>query len=138
MSIEDQLNSLKEVFNLFDDPKDKFVQLMDMAKESSGLGLEQKTDSNKINGCTSQAWIVGIPNDDGTYKFKIDSDALIVKGLLRILEKVFSDQPVKEILKVQSNDILSSVGLENAITNQRTNGFTSAVNKVHALLNETQ
>lgn len=134
MSIEDQLNSLKEVFNLFDDPKDKFVQLMDMAKESSGLGPEEKTDSNKINGCTSQAWIVGIPNDDGTYKFKIDSDALIVKGLLRILEKVFSDQPVKEILKVQSNDILSSVGLENAITNQRTNGFTSAVNKVHALL----
>ena len=49
MSIEDQLNSLKEVFNLFDDPKDKFVQLMDMAKESSGLGLEEKTDSNKIN-----------------------------------------------------------------------------------------
>ena len=63
MSIEDQLNSLKEVFNLFDDPKDKFVQLMDMAKESSGLGPEEKTDSNKINGCTSQAWIVGIPND---------------------------------------------------------------------------
>ena len=96
MSIEDQLNSLKEVFNLFDDPKDKFVQLMDMAKESSGLSLEQKTDSNKINGCTSQAWIVGIPNDDGTYKFKIDSDALIVKGLLRILEKVFSDEPNTE------------------------------------------
>ena len=106
MSIEDQLNSLKEVFNLFDDPKDKFVQLMDMAKESSGLGHEEKTDSNKINGCTSQAWIVGIPNDDGTYKFKIDSDALIVKGLLRILEKVFSDHPVKEILKIHGSHLI--------------------------------
>ena len=134
MSIQNQLSSLKELFDLFDDPKDKFVQLMDMAKESNGLNFDEKIESNKINGCTSQAWIVGVPNDDGTYKFKVDSDALIVKGLLRILEKVFSDQPAGKILEVTSNDILCAVGLENIITNQRTNGFTSAVHKVHGLL----
>tara|TARA_Y100001970_G_C14077130_1_gene772637 strand:+ start:272 stop:679 length:408 start_codon:yes stop_codon:yes gene_type:complete len=134
MNIQEELNNLHEIFSLFEDPKDKFVQLMDMAKESKGLSKTEKIDFNKINGCTSQAWLVGEVNGNDTYTFKVDSDALIVKGLLIILEKVFSNQPVHEILKITSNDILSSIGLENIITNQRTNGFASAVSKVHSLI----
>ena len=134
MNIQEILHDLRETFGLFEDPKDKFVQLMDMAKESSGLSQTEKVDFNKINGCTSQAWIVVEPSSNNTYIFKVDSDALIVKGLLRILEKVFSNQPVNEILEITSNDILSAIGLENIITNQRTNGFESAVNKVHSLI----
>ena len=131
MNIQQQLTSLRELFMLFEDPKDKFVQLMDMAKESEQLKENEKVEQNKINGCTSRAWVVTEQNSDDTYTFRTDSDSLIVKGLLTILEKVFSGQTADNILSINSSDILYSIGLDKTITSQRTNGFSSAVQKIH-------
>ena len=131
MNIQQQLTSLRELFMLFEDPKDKFVQLMDMAKESEQLKENEKVEKNKINGCTSRAWVVAEQNSDDTYTFRTDSDSLIVKGLLTILEQVFSGQTADDILSINSSDILYSIGLDKTITSQRTNGFSSAVQKIH-------
>ena len=131
MNVQQQLTSLRELFMLFEDPKDKFVQLMDMAKESEHLKENEKIEQNKINGCTSRAWVVTEQNSDDTYTFRTDSDSLIVKGLLTILEKVFSGQTADNILSINSSDILYSIGLDKTITSQRTNGFSSAVQKIH-------
>ena len=131
MNMQQQLTSLRELFMLFEDPKDKFVQLMDMAKESEELKENEKVEQNKINGCTSRAWVVTEQNGDDTYTFRTDSDSLIVKGLLTILEKVFSGQTADNILSINSSDILYSIGLDKTITSQRTNGFSSAVQKIH-------
>ena len=129
--MQQQLTSLRELFMLFEDPKDKFVQLMDMAKESEQLKENEKVEQNKINGCTSRAWVVTEQNGDDTYTFRTDSDSLIVKGLLTILEQVFSGQNADNILSINSSDILYSIGLDKTITSQRTNGFSSAVQKIH-------
>ena len=131
MNMQQQLTSLKELFMLFEDPKDKFVQLMDMAKESEQLKENEKVEENKINGCTSRAWVVTEQNSDDTYTFRTDSDSLIVKGLLTVLEQVFSGQTADNILSINSSDILHSIGLDKTITSQRTNGFSSAVQKIH-------
>ena len=131
MNMQQQLTSLRELFMLFEDPKDKFVQLMDMAKESEQLKENEKVEQNKINGCTSRAWVVTEQNGDDTYTFRTDSDSLIVKGLLTILEQVFSGQDADNILSINSSDILYSIGLDKTITSQRTNGFSSAVQKIH-------
>lgn len=131
MNIQQQLTSLRELFMLFEDPKDKFVQLMDMAKESEHLTENEKIEKNKINGCTSRAWVVTKQNSDDTYTFRTDSDSLIVKGLLTILEQIFSGQTADNILSINSSDILYSIGLDKTITSQRTNGFSSAVQKIH-------
>jgi len=131
MNMQQQLTSLRELFMLFEDPKDKFVQLMDMAKESEQLKENEKVEQNKINGCTSRAWVVTEQNGDDTYTFRTDSDSLIVKGLLTILEQVFSGQNADNILSINSSDILYSIGLDKTITSQRTNGFSSAVQKIH-------
>tara|TARA_B100001250_G_scaffold25071_1_gene20800 strand:- start:86 stop:493 length:408 start_codon:yes stop_codon:yes gene_type:complete len=134
MSIQKELNNLKDIFILFEDPKDKFVQLMDMAKGSSKLSDAEKIDINKITGCTSQAWVVGNINTDNTYTFRTDSDSLIVKGLLLILEKIFTKQSAKDILAMNSEGILRAVGLEKIITAQRTNGFSNAVEKIKSIV----
>ena len=131
MNMQQQLTSLRELFMLFEDPKDKFVQLMDMAKESEQLKENEKVEQNKINGCTSRAWVVTEQNGDDTYTFRTDSDSLIVKGLLTILERIFSGQTADKILSINSSDILYSIGLDKTITSQRTNGFSSAVQKIH-------
>ena len=134
MGVQESLQDLNDLFIILEDPKDKFVQLMDMAKESEKLTEIEKTDINKINGCTSQAWVVAEDNGNETYRIKTDSDALIVKGLLTILEKIFSGQPVDEILSINSIDILKSVGLDGIVTSQRTNGFSNAVEKIQGLV----
>jgi len=134
MSVQEILKDLNDLFSVFDDPKDKFIQLMDMAKESGHLSDAEKIDKNKIYGCTSQAWVVASRNEDETYTFRADSDALIVKGLLTLLEKIFSNQLVPDILSINSSDVLISVGLDGAVTSQRTNGFSSAVEKIQSLV----
>ena len=131
MNMQQRLTSLRELFMLFEDPKDKFVQIMDIAKEAEPLKENEKVEQNKINGCTSRAWVVTEQNGDDTYTFRTDSDSLIVKGLLTILEKVFSGQTADNILSINSGDILYSIGLDKTITSQRTNGFSSAVQKIH-------
>ena len=127
MNIEEKLKSLHDLFSIFDDRKDQFLQLIDMAKESSSLSEKEKIDKNRIYGCTSQAWIISTKNNDDTYNFQTDSDSLIVKGLLAILEDIFNGQNVKEICSFDSNIILKKIGLNTIISSQRTNGFSNAV-----------
>ena len=133
-NIKEELKSLQEIFEIFENPKDKFLQLMDMAKDQRPLHDKDKIESNKIYGCSSQAWVVAENHEDKTYTFRTDSDALIVKGLLQILEKIFNNQKAKEILSVNSQYILQAIGLEGSVTSQRNNGFSSAVNKIHKLV----
>ena len=134
MSFKNILIDLREIFELFEDPKDKFIQLMDMAKESNVLDVSDKIDKNKIIGCTSQAWVLVTKNKDKTFTIKTDSDSQIVKGLLSILEKIFQDQTAEKILEMTSQEILASIGLEGSVSSQRTNGFSSAVKKIQGIV----
>ena len=133
-TIKKELKNLKEIFEIFDNPKDKFLQLMDMAKDHRPLRNKDKIESNKIYGCSSQAWVVAKNHENKTFTFHTDSDALIVKGLLKILEKIFNNQTSEEILSVNSQYILQTIGLEGSVTSQRNNGFSSAVNKIHEIV----
>ena len=48
MSIEEKLNNLHDLFSIFEDRKDQFIQLMDMAKDHRPLRNKDKVESNKI------------------------------------------------------------------------------------------
>ena len=133
MTIQTSISELSELFAIFDDPKDKFVQLMDMARESAGLKENEQTEQNKIYGCTSQAWIVREKTGD-SFTFRTDSDAMIVKGLLFLIERVFNGHSKNQILGIDGNQFLTSVGLESAISSQRTNGFSNAIHKIQTEL----
>ena len=132
MNIQNTLDEIEDLFSIFDDPKDKFSQLMDIAKESNGIPESDKSDKSKVSGCTSQAWVICEKEDDN-YFFKCDSDALIVKGLLSLLCKIYSGHNSNDIQSVNHADILNTVGLSGLISVQRTNGFASAVNKIHEM-----
>ena len=130
MTVSEKFNELKDLFNLFDNPKDKYIQLMDMGRKSQELLPEERNDKNKIYGCTSQAWIVTDSYDNGTYFLRTDSDAQIVKGLLSVLSNICDGESLETIDSINGNDILSTVGLNGAISSQRMNGFSSALEKI--------
>ena len=130
-TIDNQLSEFKELFSLFIDPMDKFAQIIDMGKSSKGLDEIDRNESTKITGCTSQAWVKCTESGEGTFLVRTDSDAFIVRGLLHILEKLLNGRTSEEILSVEAKDIIKNVGLNRSITSQRTNGFISAIAKIH-------
>ena len=135
-TIDNQLAEFKELFSFFDDPMDKFAQIIDMGKSSIGLDEIDRNESTKITGCTSQAWVKCTENEDGTFLVRTDSDAFIVRGLLNILEKLLNGRTFEEVLSVEAKDILENIGLNRSITSQRANGFISAIAKIRQEIQE--
>ena len=129
LSINKKLNTIKDEFSIFSDPRDKYIYLVDLAKESKGLQHDEKIEENRIQGCTSQAWVIKQKRDNQLY-FKTDSDAMIVKGLLSLIERSFNGHLSHEIIEIDGSKFLESVGLDRAISSQRTNGFSNAINKI--------
>lgn len=129
-TIQDTMTLIKDEFSIFNEPQEKYVLLIDLAKKSSGIPPEKQTDNNKVNGCISQAWIIADKQTDDTYNFQTDSDAMIVKGLLFILQRLFNGQRKEDIVSIDGQNILDHIGLKGTISIQRTNGFGAAINKI--------
>jgi cysteine desulfuration protein SufE len=132
-SIKETLALILDEFSIFSDPRDKYVYLVDLAKDSKSLSPNERIEANQIHGCTSQAWVLCDQNN-GIFSFRTDSDAMIVKGLLSLIERSFNGHPKKEILEINGGQFLESVGLGLAISSQRTNGFSSAIHKIQTEL----
>ena len=125
--------SIREEFSIFTNNHDKYVLLVDMANDTAGLAPEDRIDDNKILGCTSQAWIVR-EKSGNLFSFRTDSDSMIVKGLLSLIERVFNNRTEEEILTIDSSKFLTSIGLGTAISSQRTNGFSNAIRIIQTQL----
>ncbi|MBI65747.1 MAG: hypothetical protein CMG64_05600 [Candidatus Marinimicrobia bacterium] len=135
MKISDKINYIKKMLEIFDDPMDKYVQIIEFGKKNSGMMDTNKNDNNRILGCASLAWVQVINNKNNTYNILIDSDTLIVKGLLSILKHIIDGENSKEINQLDIVCLLKEVGLEDSITSQRTNGFMNALNKIKEQIN---
>jgi|TARA_B000000460_G_C21320548_1_gene308359 cysteine desulfuration protein SufE len=131
--IKATMASIREEFSIFTNNHDKYVLLVDMANDTAGLAPEDRIDDNKILGCTSQAWIVR-EKSGNLFSFRTDSDAMIVKGLLSLIERVFNNRTEEEILTIDSSKFLTSIGLGTAISSQRTNGFSNAIRIIQTQL----
>tara|TARA_Y100000590_G_scaffold465959_1_gene639810 strand:- start:1991 stop:2407 length:417 start_codon:yes stop_codon:yes gene_type:complete len=129
MSIKNRIQKINDMFNVFDDPMDKYTQIIELGKKNFGLDPNYKNDDNRIIGCASLAWVYTNKNNN-LYSIKTDSDTFIVKGLLYILEYIINDSTKEEIINIKITDILKNIGLEESITSQRTNGFLSAIEKI--------
>ena len=128
--IEKSLDSIKNEFTIFFDAKDKYIYLIELGKENSGLSENDKNTKTKIQGCTSQAWIV-IKESNSSYSFFTDSDAMIVRGLLSLIGGVFNGSTKEEILSIDPNIFLNKIGLDTVVSSQRTNRFRHALHKIH-------
>ena len=127
--IENTLALIKDEFSIFSDPRDKYVYLVDLAKDMKGLNEDERIEENRIHGCTSQAWVIKKLSGQ-SYTFITDSDAMIVKGLLSLIERSFNGHTKEEILNINGGLFLESIGLGSAISSQRTNGFSNAIHKI--------
>ena len=126
------LKEIREMFSIFDDELDKFNQIIDMGKKSEGLNNEEKNNDNRIIGCTSQSWVVTTIDKQNNLFIRTDSEAIIVRGLLYILERILNGNNKELINDIEAKDILENIDLNRNLTSQRTNGFISAITKIRS------
>ena len=134
MGIDIRKKEVQEMFEIFDDPMDKYIQIIELGKKNIGIPEKYKNDGNRIFGCASMAW-VKVENHNNTYSVLTDSDTFIVKGLLSILKYILDDSTLDEINNLKIESIFYDMGLEDSITSQRTNGFLNALEKIKEQIN---
>ena len=128
-----KIEDLVTDFEFFDNWEDKYKYIIELGKNCPSLNENEKNNDNKVDGCASQVWLITKKeklNDKIILKFKGDSDALIVKGLVVILFSIFSEKSPDEIIKIDAFEKLRNLDLERNLTMQRSNGLSSMVKRI--------
>ena len=117
----------------FDDWLDRYQLLIDLGSEQEPLPVEYKTDNNLIEGCQSRVWLQA-DYVEGKVHFRAESDALIVKGIVSLLIKVYSDRTPDEILDNEPY-FVEAIGLKEHLSPTRSNGLVAMIKqmKLYAL-----
>ncbi len=121
-------------FNDFDDWLDRYQLLIDLGGEQEPLPAEYKTDNNLIEGCQSRVWLQA-DYADGKVIFRAESDAMIVKGIVSLLIKVYSGHTPDEILASEPY-FVEAIGLKEHLSPTRSNGLLAMIKqmKLYALV----
>ena len=127
---EAELDDLAEEFSLLDDWEDRYRYITALGRTLEPLAEAEHTDQNKVRGCASQVWLVTEPAPGGALHFRGDSDAHIVRGLIAILFRLYSDRSPRDILAVDAQGAYERLGLSGALTAQRSNGLFSMVERI--------
>ena len=128
MQIEDKIAQVVKDFSGNDWEK-KYEKIIDYGKRWPGLSDTEKLEDLKVKGCQSQVWIKAELNSDKKIVFKGDSDALIVKGLVAIVLKIYSDESPETILKTEPQ-FLRDIGFDSGLSPSRTNGLYSMIKQI--------
>ena len=120
---------LVETFEFLDDWEDRYRHVIDMGKAMDPLEDALRVPATKVDGCASQVWLV--PQiKDGTFTFRGESDAMIVRGLIAVLLALYNNQPVSEVVKINAIAELERLGLNDHLSAQRSNGLRAMVERI--------
>lgn len=127
------LETIREDFAFIDDWEDRYRYVIELGRTLPDFAESDKTPENKVNGCVSQVWLTSATEgatENPVIRFRGDSDALIVRGLIAIAFGIFSGKPARSILETDALAIFSELGLEEHLTPQRSNGLKSMVERI--------
>lgn len=121
-----------EDFEFLDDWEDRYAHVIDLGKAMDPLEDAFKVPATKVEGCASQVWL--LPEiDGGTFRFRGDSDALIVRGIIAVLAALYNDVPVSEVPNVDAKAELERLSLQEHLSAQRSNGLKAMVGRINKL-----
>ena len=129
----------RSVFNTsFDNWADRYEYMIELGKSLPLIDPKYKVDNNLIKGCQSNVWLHSETND-GKLIFTADSDAILTKGIIAILIRVFSNQDPDSIMEAKT-DFIDKIGLKNHLSPIRANGLLSMIKelKMYAVKSKTR
>ncbi|MBT6160229.1 MAG: SufE family protein [Flavobacteriaceae bacterium] len=137
-SIEEIQNEIVAEFSFFEDWMQRYEHMIELGKSLPLIDPHYKTEDNIIKGCQSKVWVHAQLEGDALV-FSADSDAIITKGIIALLIRVFSHQHPKAILDANS-DFIDEIGLREHLSPTRANGLLSMIKqiKLYAIAFQTQ
>ncbi len=138
MTIQEIQEEIVDEFSMFDDWMQRYEYMIELGKSLPLIEEKYKTDDNIIKGCQSKVWVHAEMKDD-KIDFTADSDAIITKGIIAILIRVFSAQHPKDIIEANT-DFIDEIGLKEHLSPTRANGLVSMIKqlKMYAIAYQTQ
>ena len=136
----DAFEEIAETFDFLEDWEERYRHVIDLGKAMDPLEDAFRVPATKVDGCASQVWI--LPEIDGigpeaVFRFRGDSDAMIVRGLIAVLKALYSGLTVAEVLKVDAGAELARLGLNDHLSSQRSNGLRAMVERIRAVAGQT-
>ncbi|MCR5388458.1 MAG: SufE family protein [Lachnospiraceae bacterium] len=123
--IDDKKADLKEEFSEFEDGFEKYAYLVEIAGLLPAYPEDKRTEEHLVKGCQSHVWL-NIYEDNGKFHFDADSDTLIIKGVMLLLQDVLCEAPVEEVAKLDL-DILEEAGIKSEFSDTRQKGIGAAI-----------
>ena len=127
-----ELAEIKESFEFFDDWEDKYRFILEIGKDLPDMDDDYRIEENLIRGCQSQVWLVYAIKDN-KLRFQIDSDAHIVRGLLKILLVAINNLSPSEIIETDLETLFEELGLMTHLSMSRGNGLRAMIGKINQI-----
>jgi cysteine desulfuration protein SufE len=128
------IDEILDDFALLDDWDDRYRYVIELGRMLEPLPDSDHNDTTKVQGCTSQVWLTTQIDPNGAQgpvlRFKGDSDAHIVRGLVAILLAMYSGKTARDILSIEALPVFDRIGLRAHLTPQRSNGLRSMVERI--------
>jgi len=128
VSLLERQKQIVAEFSHLSDWEDRYKKLIELGKSLPDLPDVKKIEDYKVKGCQSQVWIHASLRD-GRVVFEADSDALLVRGLVALLLRAYSDATPMEILSTPP-DFVKEIGLESKLSPSRANGLFSMIKQI--------
>lgn len=120
---------LVEDFEFLDDWEDRYRHVIEIGKAMTPLEDAFKVASTKVDGCASQVWLH--PQiENGVYQFEGESDAMIVNGLIAVLQRLYSGVPLGAVAAIDARAEMARLGLDEALSAQRSNGLAAMIARI--------
>lgn len=138
MTIKEIQEDIIDEFSMFEDWEERYQYMIDLGKTLPLIEEHFKTENNIIKGCQSKVWVHAEMDQDKVI-FTADSDAIITKGIIAILIRVFSNQHPKDIIEANTA-FIDDIGLKEHLSPTRANGLVSMIKqlKMYAIAYQTQ
>jgi len=138
MTIKEIQEEIIDEFSMFDDWMDRYQYLIDLGKSLPMIDTAYKLNENLIKGCQSKVWLHA-ENNNGIIKYTAASNAILTKGIIALLLRVFSNQKPAAILQAETT-FIDSIGLKEHLSPTRANGLVSMIKqiKLYALVYQQQ
>jgi cysteine desulfuration protein SufE len=128
MTIKEIQEEIIDEFSMFDDWMERYEYIIELGKSLPIIDNQYKLDENLIKGCQSKVWLFSELEKD-TVKFTADSDAILTKGIVALLLRVYSGQKPSDILS-SDTDFLDKIGLKEHLSPTRANGLVSMIKQI--------
>lgn len=128
MTIKETEQQIVEEFSVFTEWLDKYEYLIELGRSLPIIKESGKEEKNLIKGCQSRVWLAA-DYSDGKIYFTADSDAIITKGIVSLLVRVFSGRTPQDILEADLS-FIKEIGLEENLSPTRANGLLSMIRQI--------